>query len=66
VPVVVGFGVSKPEQAAAIAAKADGVVVGSAIVRQIAALGSSSDLIEKLSETVCPLVRATRQAAAAN
>lgn len=66
VPVVVGFGVSKPEQAAAIAAKADGVVVGSAIVRQIAALGASSDLIEKLSETVCPLVRATRQAAAAN
>ena len=32
-PVCVGFGVSKPEQAAKVAAIADGVVVGSAIVR---------------------------------
>lgn len=63
VPVVVGFGVSKPEQAAAIAAKADGVVVGSAIVRQIAAHGAAPDLLDRLAETVCPLVDATRQAA---
>ena len=32
-PVCVGFGVSRPEQAAAVARIADGVVVGSAIVR---------------------------------
>jgi len=32
-PVCVGFGISKPEQAAAVARLADGVVVGSAIVR---------------------------------
>jgi tryptophan synthase alpha chain len=32
-PVCVGFGVSTPEQAAAVARIADGVVVGSAIVR---------------------------------
>jgi tryptophan synthase alpha chain len=32
-PVCVGFGVSRPEQAARVAAIADGVVVGSAIVR---------------------------------
>jgi len=32
-PVCVGFGISRPEQAAAVAALADGVVVGSAIVR---------------------------------
>jgi tryptophan synthase alpha chain len=32
-PVCVGFGVSRPEQAAAVARVADGVVVGSAIVR---------------------------------
>jgi tryptophan synthase alpha chain len=31
--VCVGFGVSRPEQAAAVARIADGVVVGSAIVR---------------------------------
>jgi tryptophan synthase alpha chain len=31
----VGFGISTPEQAGAVAGMADGVVVGSAIVRQI-------------------------------
>jgi tryptophan synthase alpha chain len=35
-PIVVGFGVRTPQQAAAIAAIADGVVVGSAIVGRIA------------------------------
>ena len=39
-PVCVGFGVSKPEQAAAVARAADGVVVGSALVR---AAGESVD-----------------------
>ena len=33
-PVAVGFGVSTPEQAASVAAVADGVVVGSAIVKR--------------------------------
>ena len=36
-PVVIGFGISTPEQAKDMAAKADGVVVGSAIVSRIAA-----------------------------
>ncbi len=35
-PVAVGFGVSRPEQVSAIARFADGVIVGSAIVRKIA------------------------------
>ena len=34
-PIVAGFGVSKPEQAAAIGRNADGVVVGSALVRAV-------------------------------
>jgi tryptophan synthase alpha chain len=34
-PLAVGFGISTPEQAGAVAGMADGVVVGSAIVRQI-------------------------------
>jgi len=33
VPIVAGFGISTPEQAAGIAAQSDGVVVGSAIVK---------------------------------
>ncbi|MEP6284694.1 MAG: tryptophan synthase subunit alpha [Nitratireductor sp.] len=36
-PVCVGFGVKSPEQAAAIAAEADGVVVGTAIANTVAA-----------------------------
>jgi tryptophan synthase alpha chain len=35
-PICVGFGVSRPEQARAVAALADGVVVGSAIVKAAA------------------------------
>ena len=34
-PVCAGFGISKPEQAAAVAALADGVIVGSALVKKI-------------------------------
>ncbi|MBT2130408.1 tryptophan synthase subunit alpha [Aliiroseovarius lamellibrachiae] len=37
IPVIVGFGVNTPEKAEAIAGAADGTVVGSAIVSQIAA-----------------------------
>ncbi len=41
-PVAVGFGVRTPEQAAAIAKVADGVVVGSAIVELVAQHGSNA------------------------
>ncbi len=41
-PIAVGFGVRTPEQAAAIARVADGVVVGSAIVELIAANGADA------------------------
>ncbi|CAN5866537.1 hypothetical protein BH24ACT3_BH24ACT3_19400 [soil metagenome] len=36
-PVVMGFGVATPEQAVAVAADADGVAVGSAILRRVLA-----------------------------
>ena len=42
IPVAVGFGISTPEQAANMAAISDGVIVGSAIVRRIAAHGRDS------------------------
>jgi tryptophan synthase alpha chain len=51
-PVCVGFGISGPEQAASVAALADGVVVGSAVVR-----AADSSVDEAVS-----LVRAMRKA----
>ena len=60
VPVCVGFGVSNPDQAAEIASKADGVVVGSAIVRLIEQNGSSPDLPDRLLAFVKPLVDAVK------
>ena len=44
-PVIVGFGVNTPEKAEAIASAADGTVVGSAIVSQIAAGKSTSEVL---------------------
>ena len=44
-PVVVGFGVNTPEKSRTIAEVADGVVVGSAIVRQIAAGKSTQEIL---------------------
>jgi tryptophan synthase alpha chain len=48
-PVCVGFGVSGPEQAAAVARIADGVVVGSAIVR---AAGESVEAAARLTASL--------------
>jgi tryptophan synthase alpha chain len=61
VPVCVGFGVSNPEQAATIASKADGVVVGSAIVKLIEQNGASADCAAKVEAFVKPLVDAVHQ-----
>ena len=60
VPVCVGFGISSPEQAAAVAGMADGIVVGSAIVKLIEQHGSSSDLAERVEGFVKPLVQAVK------
>ena len=60
VPVCVGFGISTPDQAAAVTAAADGVVVGSAIVNVIAQHGRDDSLAEKLRAFVRPLVAAAK------
>jgi len=62
VPVCVGFGISSPEQAAEVARSSDGVVVGSAIVKTIAAHGASPDLAARVTAFVRPLVEATKSA----
>lgn len=43
VPICVGFGISTPEQAKGIAQDADGVIVGSAIVKMIEAYGQLAE-----------------------
>jgi len=54
-PVCVGFGISSTEQAANITAVADGIIVGSAIVKLVLfrkSLKSISDFVFKLAQTV--------------
>ncbi|HVO34529.1 MAG TPA: tryptophan synthase subunit alpha [Gemmatimonadales bacterium] len=43
-PIAVGFGISSPEQAAAVAAYADGVVIGSAVVSRMGRGGAAEAL----------------------
>jgi tryptophan synthase alpha chain len=45
-PLVIGFGISTPAQAAEIASCADGVVIGSAFVRLIEENSAKYDLIQ--------------------
>ncbi len=59
-PVAVGFGVSTPDQAKALAAMADGVIVGSAIVRLIEEHMDDSDL----PAVVAAFVKRLKQAVA--
>jgi tryptophan synthase alpha chain len=51
-PIAVGFGISNPEQAKLVAQNADAVVVGSAVVNQIATHGRSTDLVLQVSRFV--------------
>ena len=56
VPVAVGFGISTPEQAKAMAAVSDGAIVGSAIVKQIGEWGANGE--EELYQYVRSMVEA--------
>jgi tryptophan synthase alpha chain len=60
VPVCVGFGISNPEQAKTVASMADGVVVGSAIVKLIERHGQEADVADKVAAFVKPLVDAVK------
>jgi len=61
-PVCVGFGIKTPERAAAIARVADGAVVGSALVEEIAQGGAEDVTARVLSkaETLAKAVRGAR------
>jgi len=60
VPVAVGFGVATPEDAANVAAIADGVIVGSAIVKLIAAHRQNPEMVKHVAEFVRSLKTAMR------
>jgi tryptophan synthase alpha chain len=59
-PIAVGFGVSNPEQAKLVAQNADAVVVGSAVVNQIAEHGRSPELVAKVGAFVKSLADAVK------
>jgi tryptophan synthase alpha chain len=62
-PVAVGFGIKTPERAAAVARVADAVVVGSALVDEIAAAAvTSSPAAPKVLASVAALAKAVRMA----
>jgi len=61
-PIAVGFGVSTPEQARRVAAEADAVVVGSAVVDKIARFGNSRDLVTNVVEFATSLATAIKEA----
>jgi tryptophan synthase alpha chain len=59
-PIAVGFGISNPDQARNVALNAEAIVVGSAIVNQIATHGKSPDLVPCVREFVKSLVDAVK------
>jgi tryptophan synthase alpha chain len=58
VPVAVGFGISSPEHAAAVGERADGVIIGSRLVREVADAPDRAAAAAGVSE----LLRATAEA----
>lgn len=62
VPVLVGFGVSTPEQVRALVQVADGAIVGSALVRQVGELAPQgpAGIAQGVERYVAELVRAAR------
>jgi len=59
-PIAVGFGISNSEQARTVAASAEAIVVGSAIVNQIAQHGQSKELVPRVTEFVKSLADAVK------
>ena len=59
-PIAVGFGISNCEQAKLVAHNADAIVVGSAVVNQIAEYGKAPELVAKVSAFVKSLAAAVK------
>jgi len=54
VPVAVGFGISRPDQAAALKGKADGIVIGTALVKIAHESGvkAAADFVRTIGDTL--------------
>jgi len=59
-PIAVGFGISNPEQAKTVAQYAEAIVVGSAVVNQIAEHGKNPDMVSRVGNFVQTLVSAIK------
>lgn len=59
-PVCVGFGIATPEQAALVASVSDGIVVGSAIVKQVEENATSPDVATAVAAFTKPLIDAAK------
>ena len=59
-PMAIGFGISNPDQARFVSQFGEAVVVGSAVVNQIAKHGHSADLVPLVSDFVRSLVKGVR------
>jgi len=59
-PLVFGVGISTPEQARALRDLADGVIVGSAMVRRVLEAGSPESAARSLSQAVAAFIAALR------
>jgi tryptophan synthase alpha chain len=59
-PVAVGFGISTPEQVREVSRFADGVIVGSAIVKTIEENREDSDLVNRVGDFVSSLAGALK------
>jgi tryptophan synthase alpha chain len=59
-PIAVGFGISKPQQAREIALFADGVVIGSAVVRLIDENKNNPDLVKIVADYASEIKKALR------
>lgn len=60
-PIAIGFGISNPEQAKQVASFAEAIVVGSAVVNQIAQHGAKPGLAELVSGFVRSLAQAIKR-----
>lgn len=62
-PLAVGFGISAPDQIEKLRGQADGIIVGSAIVKHLEALASSPSTTDAVVKQICEFAKSLADAA---